>query len=114
MLLGGDGSSLAVDPNDWEGGQQVREAIDQRVPPSLVVRVGSSGTAAVPRRYGVSNAALMLWIFVAVLSIGGAVTGTFPQSPPNGGPGPFRIAWLTILAAMAAWAGWTLWRRRHD
>jgi zinc protease len=114
VLLGGDGSSVVVDPNDWEGGHKVREAIDQRVPPSLVVRVGSSGTATVPRRYGVSNAVLVLWIVVAVVSIGGAVTGTFPEPSTNGGPGPFRIAWLAMLAALAGWAGWTLWRRRHD
>lgn len=114
LLYGGDGSSLAVDPNDWEGGQQVRDAIDQRVPPSLVVRVGSSGTATVPRRYAVSNMALIVWIILAVVSIGGAVTGTFPEPAAQGGPGPFRIAWLAVLAALACWAGWTLWRRRQD
>ena len=114
MLFGGDGSSLVVDPNDWEGGQHIREVIDQRVPPSLVVRVGTSGTATVPRRYGVSNLALMAWIVVAIVSIGGAVTGTFPEPTAQGGPGPFRIAWLSMSAALAGWSGWTLWRRRHD
>ena len=114
VLYGGDGSALAIDPHDWEAGQEVRDAIDHRVPPSLVVRAGNTGTATLPRRYAVSNLALVVWIIVAVASIAGAVTGTFPEPTAQGGPGPFRIAWLTMLAALAGWAGFTLWRRRHD